>query len=384
MSQNKDDQNGRPEKPGAGEPAEATTRRGLSRRKLLAGSAAAGAALPVLHGLIPHEGIHHALEGASASEGEHGSSAGMDGMADVHGGSFGPGFEGPEVDSGANGFDPSEMVRDFDEGRTRRLATGRVLREWEIVALDKEIEVAPGVHFPAWTYNGRVPGPTLRCREGERLRIRFANGSGHPHTIHFHGIHPAAMDGVPGIGEDRGGGVVETGQSFTYEFEAEPFGLHHYHCHTNPLAAHIHKGLYGAFIVDPAKGRPDADELVMVMNGFDTNFDGSNEVYAVNTVGFHYMRHPIRVKRGELVRIYLVNILEFDQINSFHVHANFFHYYPTGTSLQPVEYTDTIIQGQGQRGILELRFPYVGRYMFHAHKTEFAELGWMGLFEVTD
>jgi FtsP/CotA-like multicopper oxidase with cupredoxin domain len=351
----------------------------ISRRKLLGGGAAAGAALPVLHGLVPHEGLHRAIEGASASNGAHVADAPHE---SVHGG-FGPGFEGPDVDHAANGFNPSEIVRDFDEGRTRRLASGRVLREWELVAVDKEIEVASGVHFPAWTYNGRVPGPTLRCREGERLRIRFANGSQMPHTIHFHGIHPAFMDGVPGIGEAQGGGAIQTGESFTYEFDAEPFGLHLYHCHTNPLAAHIHKGLYGAFIVDPKDGRPDADELVMVMNGFDTNFDASNEVYAINTVGFHYMREPIRVRRDELVRIYLVNVLEFDQINSFHVHANFFHYYPTGTSLEPVELTDTVVQGQGQRGILELRFPYPGRYMFHAHKTEFAELGWMGLFEVT-
>jgi FtsP/CotA-like multicopper oxidase with cupredoxin domain len=350
----------------------------ISRRKLLGGGAAAGAALPVLHGLIPHEGVHHAIEGASASDGAQIAEAPHE---EVHGG-FGPGFEGPDVDHAANGFNPTELLRDFDEGRTRRLASGRLLREWELAAVDKEIEVASGVSFPAWTYNGRVPGPTLRCREGERLRIKFSNGSSHPHTIHFHGIHPAFMDGVPGVGEARGGGAIETGESFTYEFDAEPFGLHLYHCHTNPLAAHIHKGLYGVFIVDPADRRPEADELVMVMNGFATNFDAANEVYAINTVGFHYLREPVRVRRGELVRIYLVNVLEFDQINSFHVHANFFHYYPTGTSLEPTELTDTIVQGQGQRGILELRFPYPGQYMFHAHKTEFAELGWMGLFEV--
>ena len=81
------------------------------------------------------------------------------------------------------------------------MASGRVLREWELVAVDKEIEVLPGVKFAAWTYNGRIPGPTLRCREGDRLRITFANGSSHPHTMHFHGIHPAEMDGVPGLGD---------------------------------------------------------------------------------------------------------------------------------------------------------------------------------------
>jgi FtsP/CotA-like multicopper oxidase with cupredoxin domain len=151
-----------------------------------------------------------------------------------------------------------------------------------------------------------------------------------------------------------------------------------------PLAEHIAKGLYGTFIVDPKRGRPKADELVMVMNGFDTNFDRANEVYAVNTVAFEYMNRPVQVKRDELVRIYLVNLLEFDLLNSFHVHANFFQHFPTGTSLEPVEFTDTIIQGQGQRSILEMRFPFTGRYMFHAHVSEFAELGWMGFFEVTD
>ena len=60
-------------------------------------------------------------------------------------------------------------------------------------------------------------------------------------------------------------------------------------------------------MIDPKDGRPPADELVMVMNGFDTNFDRSNEVYAVNTVAFDYLHRPIQVKRGELVRIYLVN-----------------------------------------------------------------------------
>jgi FtsP/CotA-like multicopper oxidase with cupredoxin domain len=289
------------------------------------------------------------------------------------------GFQaGRSVDHVANGFHPTDLLRDFDHGRTRRLASGRVLREWELVASDNDVEVAPGVKFPAWTYNGRVPGPALRAREGERLRIRFGNGSAHPHTVHFHGIHPAEMDGLPGIGL----GIVPPGKTVTYEFDAEPFGLHLYHCHVSPLAEHIARGMYGAFVVDPKQGRPEADELMMVMNGFDTNFDLANEVYAVNTVGFAYMNDPVRVRQNELVRIFLVNVLEFDLINSMHVHANFFHYFPTGTSLEPTEFTDTIMQCQGQRGVLEMRFPHKGRFMFHAHQSEFAQLGWMGLFEV--
>ena len=335
----------------------------VSRRRLIGGAAATGAALPVLHELVPHEGLHH--QGASAAEHNAHERAAHRGAG--HLGAVG------RVDPRTNGFDPHEMLRDFDRGTVR----GGV-REWEILAQEKEIEVAPGVKYAAWAYNGRVPGPTLRAREGERLRIRFTNGSTHPHTIHFHGIHRAASDGVPGIGP----GNILPGESTVYEFDATPFGLHLYHCHSTPLAEHIAKGLYGAFVIDPKAGRPSADELVMVMNGFDTNFDRSNEVYGVNTVAFEYMNRPIRVKRGDLVRIYLVNALEFDLLNSFHIHANFFDYYPTGTRLEPRDFTDTVVLGQGERGILEVRFPYTGKYMFHAHVSEFAELGWMGFFEV--
>jgi FtsP/CotA-like multicopper oxidase with cupredoxin domain len=349
----------------------------LSRRRLLAGGAAAGAALPLVHQFVPHDGVHRSLEGAQASTAhpEHGAAQAVHG-----GGNAGPTFRtGPTVDHAANGFNPTEILRDFDWGKTTRLASGRVLREWTLIAGDREIEVAPGVKYPAWTYNGRVPGPTLRCREGELLRIRFVNASAHPHTIHFHGLHPAEMDGVPGIGA----GLIQSGGETTYAFDAEPFGLHLYHCHAAPLAEHIARGLYGAFIVDPKGGRDDADEQVMVMNGFNTNFDAEgNQVYAVNTVAFHYVNEPISVQRATPVRIYLVNLLEFDPINSFHIHANFFDYYPTGTRLTPTEFTDTIVQGQAQRGILELEFPDDGDYMFHAHKTEFAELGWMGFFRV--
>ena len=192
-----------------------------------------------------------------------------------------------------------------------------------------------------------MPGPTLRCTEGDLLRIRFVNGSAHPHTVHFHGLHPSAMDGVPGAGA----GIIEPGKSTVYEFDAEPFGLHLYHCHVSPLAEHIARGMYGTFIVDPKEGRPDADELVMVQNGWNTTFDAEgNQLYAVNAIPFHYVNEPIKVARDELVRIYLVNILEYDPINSFHVHGNFFNYFPTGTSLTPTEFTDTVIQGQAQRG----------------------------------
>jgi FtsP/CotA-like multicopper oxidase with cupredoxin domain len=285
-----------------------------------------------------------------------------------------PGVNG-EVDHAANGFNPTDVLTDFDYGEVSTLPNGQTLHEYNFFAVTKLIELVPGIKFEAWTYNGRVPGPTIRVTEGDHVRINFINGTDHPHTIHFHGIHPGNMDGVYEM--------VPIGGKFVYEFDAEPFGLHLYHCHAMPLAKHIAKGLYGAFIIDPKEGRPKVDrELVMVMNGFDIDFDGQNDFYAVNAIPFHYDKHPIKIRIGESVRVYLVNILEYDPINSFHLHANLFHYYPTGTSLTPSEYTDTVAQMQAQRGILEFTYKYPGKYMFHAHKTEFAELGWTGVFEV--
>jgi FtsP/CotA-like multicopper oxidase with cupredoxin domain len=249
------------------------------------------------------------------------------------------------------------------------------LREYTLVAHDREVEVAPGILFPAWTYNGTVPGPVIRATEDDLLRVDFVNAGSHPHTIHFHGIHPADMDGVFEI--------VDPGSQFTYEFPARPYGMHLYHCHSTPIKKHIHKGLYGAFIVDPPQPRKPAQELVMVLNGFDTDGDGENNFYTVNGRSFYYARYPIRVRRSQTVRIYLANLTEFDLLNSLHLHGDFFRYYPTGSG-DAFEYTDTVMLCQGQRGIIEIDFTHTGRFMFHAHQSEFTELGWMGFFEVVD
>ena len=271
---------------------------------------------------------------------------------------------------------PTERSRFYRE--TPR-SDGSLLREYEFLTVDREIEIAPGVFFPAWAYNGQVPGPTIRATEGDRVRVNYVNQGSHPHTIHFHGWHPPAMDGS--LAEHQ----VLPGDRFVYEFDAEPFGVHLYHCHTVPLKRHVHKGLYGVFVVDPraptgGAARPPADELIMVMNSFDTNFDTENEVYAVNTVANFYMQDPIRVTVGRLVRIYLVNLTEFDPLNSLHLHGMFFDVYRTGTSMTTTERTDTLMLCQGERAILETTFRYPGEYVFHAHQSEFSELGWMGLF----
>jgi FtsP/CotA-like multicopper oxidase with cupredoxin domain len=273
--------------------------------------------------------------------------------------------------------DPSKYLREFNYGTVTNSSNGTKIRDFTLIASDTQTkEVSPGVLYNVWTFNGTIPGPTIRATEGDTIRMTLINNGSKFHSIHFHGIHPSEMDGVfEGIAP---------GGKFTYEFTAEPFGVFPYHCHMQPLEEHITHGLYGALIIDPKKPRPNADEMIMIMNGYDTDFDTENNFYTVNGIPYYYMHHPIQIDKNRLIRIYLVNMLEFDPLNNFHLHANMFDFYKTGTKLIPDEYTDIVTMNQAERGILEFSYKYPGKYMFHAHKTEFAEKGWTGLFLVKD
>jgi FtsP/CotA-like multicopper oxidase with cupredoxin domain len=195
----------------------------LSRRRFLIAAAPVLGAAPLLRHLLPEE---------AAQAGSHDSES--------HSGQAMGGLEAP----GARGEGEALLIPPPAEPAR----PGRV-REVELVAENREIEVAKGIRFPAWTYNGTVPGPVIRATEGDTLRVRFRNEGTHPHSIHFHGIHPPRMDGVLD--------PVPPGKSFTYEFEARPYGMQLYHCHTSPLSQHLHRGLYGAFVIDPPEP-PDA------------------------------------------------------------------------------------------------------------------------------
>ena len=147
------------------------------------------------------------------------------------------GYDGEALD-----FDPDKFMKEFDYGEVSVLEDGTILREFYITARDDQImEISPGVFYNVWTFNDSVPGPTIRATEGDLVRIHFTNEGSKPHSLHFHGIHKAEMDGVfESIG---------TGGKFIYEFYAEPVGLHLYHCHVHPVEEHIAHGLYGAYIV---------------------------------------------------------------------------------------------------------------------------------------
>jgi FtsP/CotA-like multicopper oxidase with cupredoxin domain len=110
----------------------------------------------------------------------------------------------------------------------------------------------------------------------------------------------------------------------------------------------------------------------------------SNQIYTVNGQAFTYRDKPIDLVTGQEYRVHLVNMLEFDTANSFHLHGNMFEYYPSGTGTNPTFLTDIVTLGQGDRGTLEFTYHKTGMFMFHAHINRFTNLGWMGMFNVTD
>ena len=250
----------------------------------------------------------------------------------------------------------------------RRASAGDV-RTVELRAIEASLEVGRGGIVNALTYEGTSPGPIIRATQGELIDVTLLNATARPHTIHFHGSFDTTEDGWQ---------PVPPGEKRTYRIATETVGLHPYHCHTPPYAWHIAKGMYGAMIVDPAGGRPAAHEFVLMLGGWDLNEDGKNELYTWNGVAGFFHRFPIKVPVGELVRLYVTNLVEYDPVASFHLHAQTFDVYRSGTSLEPDEHTDVISLGPTERAILEFQLPRRGRYMFHPHQSHMVENGAMG------
>jgi len=335
-------------------------RQGVSRRELLKKAGLGGAVL--LGGSVLGAAVRDddAATGSGDYVGGHNTTVGEDVMSSIYGRGTGPPRGLEEASLAAHTVPPPR------DGQP-----AGVVRQLEIRAEERLIEVGHEVQVEAWTYNGTVPAPIIRATEGDRLRIRFENRTGHAHSIHFHGAHRPEMDGWEPV--PPGGEVI-------YEIEAGPAGLHPYHCHTAPLAEHIARGLYGMLIVDPVGGRRDAQEIALILSGFSNETIGRNGVVVWNGVAGFYHDFPIKVARAEPVRAYIVNMLEYEPLASFHLHAQTFDVYPAGMGESPTFRDDTIALTQGQRAMLEFTLPDYGRYMFHPHQHWLADKGAMGWF----
>jgi FtsP/CotA-like multicopper oxidase with cupredoxin domain len=138
--------------------------------------------------------------------------------------------------------------------------SARPIRRFKFSASQARVNLGLGPDFTAWTYNGRIPGPEIRVREGEIIRVVLKNYLPERTTIHWHGVPvPNAMDGVPGVTQEG----VMPGESFVYEFEARPSGSYIYHSH---FRYQLDQGLYGALIIEPSsrEGSYDQEHVLML------------------------------------------------------------------------------------------------------------------------
>ena len=153
-------------------------------------------------------------------------------------------------------------------GRGREAVAADSVRTIQLEARETRWELAPGRTVRAFTYNGQVPGPEIRAREGERLRIVLKNALSEPTTIHWHGVDvPNTMDGVPGITQQP----VPPGGTFAYEFEARPAGTRWYHTHFQEHRQ-MDIGLVAPLIIEPATKDAGAydREVTLVLDDWAT------------------------------------------------------------------------------------------------------------------
>lgn len=132
--------------------------------------------------------------------------------------------------------------------------------EVTLVAKEEKQKLGNGVIVPVWTFNGSSPGPEIRVKKGEKVKVTLKNELSAPVSIHWHGYPvPNNMDGIPGVTQD----AVEPGKSFTYEFEANVPGTYWYHSHQDSVNQ-LDRGLYGALIVEDTKEKYDKDYTLML------------------------------------------------------------------------------------------------------------------------
>lgn len=250
-------------------------------------------------------------------------------------------------------------------------------REYTLIAQNAEIEVAKGVKAKVWTYNGTVPGPTLRFNEGDRVTVKFINKTPYSHTIHFHGSHNSANDGV--IPQ------VLPGQQYIYNFTAEEAGLFMYHCHAFPTTQHIRMGMYGAMIIDPVHHQMEpAREYLFVLSEIDPANPLANftQFYPINGYADQYMEEPIRVVKNETARFYVIGIGGVLQ-SPFHIHSTLFKVWQSGILWNAPHWAQTHLVANGDTAIIEAKWEEPGRYLFHVHGIQ-EERGSMAFLDVLD
>jgi len=252
---------------------------------------------------------------------------------------------------------------------------------------ENKIEIAKDKYYQGWTFDGTVPGPFLRVKQGDKVRFTLVNKDPNmAHSIDFHAAVTSPSENYKDI---------KPGESYTFEWNANVPGAFMYHCGTPPVLAHIANGMYGSIIVDPvaSKNQPTfekAREFALVQSEFykDANdindmMNGEPQVVVFNGEANKYKDKPLEAKPGELIRFYVVNAGP-NHFSAFHVVGAIFEKAYANGNPKNVEYgMQTVTIPPGGSYVVELRVPNEGLYPIVTHSFKDATKGAMGYLKIT-
>jgi nitrite reductase (NO-forming) len=265
----------------------------------------------------------------------------------------------------------------------------------ELVMSEMPMTVGAGYEQMVWTFGDEVPGPVLRVKVGDTVRITLKNPDTNqlPHSIDFHSSMVAWNDEMRSI---------NPGEELVYEFEAKYAGVFMYHCGTSPALMHIANGMFGMIIVEPEEGLPPVDhEFAFVQSEWYLGQQGATidlakasagapapDFVVFNGVANQYADHPIEVPVGETVRVFVLNAgPNID--SSFHVVGTIFHsVIKEGVVLEEGNEgnwgAQAVDLSPAQGAIVEMRFDEDGLYPIVTHAFNFVDKGALGLFQAGD
>jgi nitrite reductase (NO-forming) len=305
--------------------------------------------------------------------------------ADDHGG------PAPKTDVQA---DPNAPEYQLYDAKAPALLVGTV-HDITMETIEKEMTVAPGFVQNVWTFNGTVPGPVIRVKVGDTVRIKLVNPSGSqvPHSVDFHSSMVAWNDEMTSI---------KPGENKLYEWKAEYAGVWMYHCGTSPALHHIANGMYGMVIVEPQAGLPPVDkEFALVQSEWYlgpqhglTSLEKASAAapapdYVVwNGVANQYKDHPLEIGTGERVRVFVLNAGPSVD-SSFHVVGTIFDtVIKEGMHLERGNVgnygSQAVDLAPAQGAIVEFSMAEDGLYPIVTHAFNFVGRGDLGLFKAGD
>lgn len=266
-------------------------------------------------------------------------------------------------------------------------ASADKVKEITLTVENKLQEIAPGIAYDTWTFNGSVPGPILRVRQGDQVKFTIVNKGNMEHSIDF---HAAQIDWSANYKP------IKAGESLSFTFAANYPGVFMYHCGTPPVIAHLANGMYGAIIVEPAEGLPPAREYVLVQSEFYAK-QGTNGVYAYdgakamaenpdyvvfNGYANQYLSQPITANPGERIRLWVLNAGP-SRFSAFHIVGTIFDKaYPDGNPKDVETGRQTVTVPPGGGYMLELTVPDSGSYPIVTHSFANASKGATGILQV--